>query len=107
MGCTDCSCTKDGWQFRICDDYKITINPVLEVDQHPLPLPEEILASLSGGQKFTTLDLFQAYQQLVLDESSHKLVTISTHKRLFQYTRLPLGVASAPAIFQRAMDVVL
>ena len=40
---------KDG-NFRICGDYKVTINPVLEVDQHPLPLPEEIFASLSVGQ---------------------------------------------------------
>ncbi len=60
---------KDG-KFWICGDYKVTINPVLDIDQHPLPRPEKIFATLAGGQKFTTLDLSQAYQQVLLEESS-------------------------------------
>ena len=34
-------------------------------------------------------------------------MTISTHKGLFQYERLPFGVSSAPSIFQRVMDNLL
>ena len=34
---------KDG-SFRLHGDYKVTINPTLMVDQHPLPKPEEIFA---------------------------------------------------------------
>ena len=34
-------------------------------------------------------------------------MTINTQKGLFQYTRLPFGVSSAPAIFQRIMDNLL
>ena len=69
----------------ICGDHKVTVNPMLEVDQHPLPLPEEIFASLSGGQKFTKVDLSHAYQQFML--------LINTHKGLYRYTCLPFGVA--------------
>ena len=97
---------KDG-RFRICGDYKVTINPVLETDQYPLPTPDELFATLVGGKKFTKLDLSQAYAQIRLDDTSRGYVTINTHKGLYRYTRLPYGVASAPAVFQRFMESVL
>ena len=40
-------------------------------------------------------------------EESKKYLTINTHKGLFQYNRLVLGVTSCPAIWQRAIDQVL
>ena len=74
------------------------------LDCYPLPRVDDLLASLSGGQSFSKLDFKNAYQQLVLDEGSRHLTTINTHRGLFQYTRLPFGVSSAPGIFQRTMD---
>lgn len=62
------------------------------MDTYPLPLVQDILASLVNGQSFSKLELAQAYQQLTLDEESCKYTTINTHKGLFQYTRLPFGV---------------
>ena len=40
----------------ICGDYQVTVNPLLVVYQHPLPKPEELLSSFSGGQKFSKID---------------------------------------------------
>ncbi len=42
----------------------------------------------------------QAYLQIPVDEESKKILTINTHKGLFNFTRLQYGVASVPSIFQ-------
>ena len=47
---------------RICGDYKVTINQYLDTDKYPLPTPQDLFATLSGGKYFTTLDLKNAYQ---------------------------------------------
>ena len=97
---------RDG-TIRVCGDYKLTVNQATQVDAYPLPLVDSLFASLAGGTSFSKLDLAHAYQQLCLNEDSRRYVTINTHKGLFQYTRLPFGVASAPAIFQRTMESLL
>ena len=99
--------SKTDAKVQLCGDYKITVNPILDVDQYPLPKPQELLAALSGGQKFTKLDLSAAYQQMLLDDESCKLATVNTHLGLFRYRHLPFGIASTPAIFQHAMDAIL
>ena len=88
-------------------DYKLTANQAAKVDTYPLPRIEDLLASLAGGKSFSKLDLAHAYQQIELEEESRKYVTINTHKGLFQYTRLPFGMGSAPAMFQRTMENLL
>ena len=39
---------KDG-SIRICGNYKVTINPVLQVDQYRLPKPTDLMACLTGN----------------------------------------------------------
>ena len=93
--------------IRLCGDYKVTVNQVSHLEQYPLPSLEDISAKLAGGKKFTKLNMSHAYQQLLLDEESSKYVTINTHRGLFTYSRLPYGVSSAPAIFQRTVESLL
>ena len=97
---------RDG-RVRLCGDFKLTINSVSPTEIYPLPRVEELFANLSSGKLFTKLDMSNAYLQLPLDPESKQYVTINTQKGLFQYNRLPFGVASAPAIFQRYMDTLL
>ena len=68
-------------------DNKVTVNSVLEVDQHLLPNPEELFVELSGGEKSSKLDLSRAYQQILFDEDSREYVTIDTHNGLYRPTR--------------------
>ena len=57
---------KTDGHMRICGDYKVTINPVLEVDHYPLPTPEDLFTTVAGAKCFSKLDLSHAYQQVEL-----------------------------------------
>ena len=47
---------RDG-SIRVCGDYKLTVNQVAQVDTYPLPLIQDIFASLANGKSFTKLNL--------------------------------------------------
>ena len=91
---------KSNGQFKICGDYKSTINDALEVDQYLLLKLYDLFTALTRGEKFTVLDMSLAYQQMMLAE-------VNTQQGLYRFKRLPLGVSPAPPIFQRSMDSIL
>ena len=98
---------KPDGNLRLCGDYKLTVNQVAKLEQYPLPLLEDIFASLTGGQTYSILDLSHAYSQIELEETSKVYTTINTHRGLFRYVRMPYGISSAPALFQRTMETLL
>ena len=49
---------RDG-SYRFCGDFKVTLNPCLEIDQYPLPKQQDLFATLAGGQRFTKLDFLK------------------------------------------------
>lgn len=88
---------------RICEDFSVTINPQLLIDEHPLPTIDELFVTMARGKKFTKINLRQAYLQLEVRQEDRELLTLNTHRGLFRSTRLMYGIASAPAIWQREM----
>ena len=54
----------DKSSILICGDYKITISSALEVIQRPLPNPEELFVTLSGGETLAKLDSSHTRRQL-------------------------------------------
>ena len=88
----------------MCGDYKGPVNPAIQTEQFPIPTLEEIRGKVKSSPK---IDMRSAYQQMVLDKASQQLCTIDTHKGLFRYSRLPVGIPSSPAIWQWFIEQVL
>ncbi|KXJ10498.1 Transposon Tf2-11 polyprotein [Exaiptasia diaphana] len=98
---------KESGDFRLCGDYKVTVNQFLEADPYPLPSTEELLSTIGPAKYFSKIDLANAFQQLKLSDGSKELLTVNTPIGLLQYERMPFGIKTAPQIFQRAMDEIL
>ena len=100
------SIPKANGSVRICGDFKATVNRYLQVEQHPLPNIRNIFDKLKGNE-FTVLDIRQAYLHIPINQNDRELLTISTHRGLYRFTRLPYGISSAPAIWQRTIESIL
>ena len=94
---------KPDGSIRLCGDYKCTLNPQLsEMITEGLNM-EDLLLNITGQKYFSKIDLEGAYLQLELEPGSRPLTTIVTPFGLYQFTRLPFGIKSSPAIFQEVM----
>lgn len=67
---------------RICSNFKLTVNPWLVMDRHPLPLIDEIFMALRKGKKLSQVDLKHAYMQIPVDKSSQDYLNIIVDKGL-------------------------
>ena len=93
--------------FRMCVDFKATLNSNILSDAYPLPTIEEIFGKIGKATKFAKLDLKSAYWQIELDEESKNLSVINTTKGLFTVNRLQMGMKNASAIFQRCIEHII
>lgn len=98
---------KKNQDIRLVIDCKVTINKVIVPNTYPLPLAQDLFATLAGSKVFCSLDLTGAYTQLLLSDRSKKIMIINTIKGLYAYNRLPQGASSSASIFQKVMDQVL
>lgn len=93
--------------IRICGDFKVAVNSQIDIEQYPLPTRENLFHTIRNGKYFSKIDLKDAYLQMELDDHSKKIMVINTPLGLYQYQRLPYGIASAPAIFQKHIEQLL
>ena len=96
-----------GETVRVCGDYTRTLNKVMDLKQYPLPTLEECFSKVAGGQKFSKIDIRQAFNNLAIAEEDISLTTLNTHLGQKAWTRIPYGLNNSGAYFQEAIDQIL
>jgi len=96
---------KDG-STRFCIDYR-GLNSITEQDAYPMPRIDELIDQLHGTMWFTALDARSAYWTVDVSPDDRPKTAFSDGHRLFQFRKLPFGLATAPSTFQRAVNCVL
>ena len=97
---------RKGDSARICGDFK-AVNESSQTKQYPLPTVEECFAAVTGGEKFSVIDIKQAYNNIPIRKEDQIITTMNTHLGQYYWTRLPYGISSSAGIFRELMDEVL
>ncbi len=93
---------KPSGEKRMCLDYR-KVNKQLVTDIHPLLNLEELVEHVAGHHFYATLDLKDAYYQVMLDEASRDLTTFSEGVSLYRFKRLPFSLSCSASIFIRQL----
>lgn len=92
--------------FRFVIDYK-KLNEITEIQNFPIPLIDDILNGLSGCFYFTTLDIKNAFSQILMEESSKDYTAFTVSNFQYRWCRMPQGLAASPFTWQRAINTIL
>jgi len=93
-------------KWRLVVDFR-RLNEKTIGDAYPLPDITEILDQLGQSKYFTCLDMVMGYHQIELEEGAGPKTAFSTKQGHWEYRRLPFGLKTAPATFQKLMNSVL
>lgn len=87
---------------RLCIDFR-DLNKIVVPQSQPFPLIEDLLVKTRDCIFFSTLDLNSAFWSIPLRVSDRHKTAFVTQEGHFQWTCLPFGLKTSPAIFQRIM----
>jgi len=93
-------------KFRLVVDYR-KLNEKTVGNAYPLPDITEILDQLGQAKYFSCLDLAMGYHQIDMDPKDIDKTAFSTKEGHWAYRRMPFGLKTAPATFQRVMNTAL
>lgn len=96
----------EGKKTRLCIDFR-DLNKILVPQAQPFPLIEDLMIKTRNCKFFSTLDINSAFWSIPLRiEDRHKTAFVTQDFHL-QWTCLPFGLKTSPAIFQRILSSII
>ncbi|KAK2578064.1 hypothetical protein KPH14_008480 [Odynerus spinipes] len=96
----------EGRKSRLCIDFR-DLNKIIIPQAQPFPLIDDLIIKTRDCQYFTTLDINSAFWSIPLRIEDRKKTGFVTQDGHFQWTCLPFGLKTSPAIFQRILSNIL
>lgn len=93
-------------QLRLVVDYR-DLNRKIELDEYPIPLTRTVMARLPKAKIFTKFDVRSGFSNIRVAPGSEPATAFKTFFGLFEYQVMPMGLATAPSVFQRFINHVL
>jgi hypothetical protein len=97
---------KRNGKYRFCVDYR-NLNRFTKPTIYPMQRSDEMFEALAGKSVFSNLDAARGYLQIEVAEKDRWKTAFLTHRGLCHYKRMPFGLKTAPAVFQKFMDNML
>lgn len=93
-------------QLRLVVDYR-DLNSKIELDEYPIPLSRTLMNDLASADYITAMDVRSGFSNLRMAPGSEQATAFKTFYGLYESTVMPMGLATAPSIFQRFINSVL
>ena len=93
---------KDGG-WRVVFDYRI-LNAATIKDRYPLPRIDDHLQNLRQTCVFSSVDALDGFHQVPMDRNDIDKTAVVTPFGSYVWKVMPMGLANAPAMFQRMMN---
>ncbi|GFS59198.1 transposon Tf2-9 polyprotein [Nephila pilipes] len=91
---------KPNGNLRLCLDPR-DLNKVIKREHYQIPCTDDINSRLEGKKIFSVVDLKDGFWHVSLDEVSSEICTFNTPFGRYKFNKLPLGIVSAPEVFQK------
>ena len=82
------------------------VNEIMVDNRNPMPCIDDIMNYLSKARIFSKIDLANAYNLIRIREGDEWKTAFVCHLGQFEFTVMPFGIKTAPAIFQSMMNEI-
>lgn len=95
--------SKSNGEYRTVVDFR-PVNEIVVDNRNPIPCIDDLMTYLNDARVFTKIDLRGAYNLLRMRPGDEWKTAFVCSQGQFEYTVMPFGLKTAPAIFQSMME---